>query len=405
MSTVHARHRIVVIGAGYTGMMAAIRTARHTRRHGGQVVLVNPSSRFTERLRMHQTAAGQTLAEYEIPKLLAGSGVEFTQGWVTRIDPEERHVTVRTTAGERVLDYDTLVYAIGSATATGTVPGVADHAHTLNGPEAAARLAARLVEISSRGGTVTVCGNGLTGIEAATEIAEAHPGLRVVLIGRDRPGWMMGDRARAYLGRALERLGIESRVGAEIVKVLPDAVELAGGELVHSDACLWTTGFEASRLAADSGITVDDRNRIVVDATLRSVSHPSIYAVGDSAAIRQDFGVLHGTCQSGIPSAAHAADSIGRRLRGREARTFRFGYIHQPVSLGRKDAVIQFTHADDSPRGAFLRGRSAVLYKKLVSASPPVTYRISRYLTVPAAFLGGRPPRARSRRAMASQPG
>ncbi|MFC4586040.1 NAD(P)/FAD-dependent oxidoreductase [Sphaerisporangium corydalis] len=393
MNTIPARHRIVVIGAGYAGVMAAIRTARRTRRHGGRITLVNPSPAFTERLRMHELAAGRRLADLRVPDMVAGTGIEFVQAWVTAIDPALRRVTVRTGEGEHALDYDTLVYAIGSATGPGEVPGVADHAHTLDGPEAAARLAARLTGLSVRGGTVTVCGNGLTGIEAATEIAEAFPELRVVLIGREPAGRMMGERARAHLARALERLGIETRDGAEVIKVLPDAVELAGGETLHSDACLWTTGFTASPLAADSGITVDDRNRVVVDAALRSVSHPSIYAIGDGAAIPQPFGVLHGTCQSGIPSGAHAADSIGRALRGREPRPFRFGYFHQPVSLGRKDAVIQFTHADDTPRRALLTGRSAVVYKEFVSASPPVTYRISRRLAVPLAFLspGSRP--------------
>jgi NADH dehydrogenase FAD-containing subunit len=394
MNTVPAQHRIVVIGAGYTGLMAAIRTARHTRRRGGRVVLVNPSSRFTERLRMHQIATGQRLTDHRIPDMLAGTGIEFVEGWAAGIDPGLRQVRVRTPEGEQALDYDTLVYAIGSVTGTSTVPGVAEHAHTLDGPEAAARFAARLAEVSTRGGTVAVCGNGLTGIESATEVADRFPRLRVVLIGRDRAGGMMGERARAYLDRALERLGVENRSGAEITKVLPDAVELAGGELVHADACLWTTGFDASPLAAESGLTVDEHNRVVVDATLRSVSHPSIYAVGDSAAIRQDFGVVHGTCQSGIPSAAHAADTIGRRLRGKRAKPFRFGYIHQPVSLGRKDAVIQFTHADDTPRRFYLTGRSATLYKELVSSSPPPTYRLSRHLTVPSLFIGARPSRA-----------
>ncbi|WP_424535573.1 NAD(P)/FAD-dependent oxidoreductase [Sphaerisporangium viridialbum] len=388
MST--APHRIVVLGAGYTGMMAAIRAARRTRRHGGHVVLVNPSPRFTERLRMHQIAAGTRLADHRIPEMVGGTGIEFVQGRATRIDPTLRRVTVSAAEGERVLGYDTLVYAIGSVTVTGEVPGVADHAHTLDTPGAAVRLAERLRELAPTGGTVAVCGNGLTGVEAATEIAESFPGLRVVLVGRDRPGSMMGERARAHLDRALARLGVETRTGAEIVKVLPDAVELAGGEPVQADACLWTTGFEASPLAADSGLTVDGRNRVVVDAALRSVSHPSIYAVGDSAAIRQDFGVLHGTCQSGVPSAAHAADSIARTLRGREPRPFRFGYIHQPVSLGRGDAVIQFTHADDTPRRLWLAGRPAAVYKELVSGSPPVTYRMSRHLAIPAALLGAR---------------
>jgi NADH:ubiquinone reductase (H+-translocating) len=384
------QHPIVVLGAGYTGMMCAIGMARRTRRHGGRVTLVNPSARFVERLRMHQIATGQHLDDVSIPDLLAGTGVEFVQGRATRIDPVAREVRVDTADGARPLAYETLVYAIGSVADVGTVPGVDAHAYTLNSPQTAARLAARLAEVP--GGTVAVCGGGLTGIEAATEIAESHPGVRVTLLTRDLPGSMMSQRARGYLNRALDRLGIEVRAGVEVTKVLPDAVELAGGELVPVDACVWTTGFVARPLAAEAGYAVDRYGRIVVDPTLRSVSHPSTYAIGDAAAIRQSWGTIHGTCQSGIPSGAYTAETVARRLRGRKVRPFRFGYIHQPVSLGRRDAVIQFTRADDSPRRWYLTGRLAVLYKEFVTSSPPITYRVSRRLNVPAAALSPRRP-------------
>ncbi len=385
-------HRIVVLGAGYTGMMCAIGVARRTRRHGGRVLLVNPSDRFTERLRMHQIATGQHLADLRIPDLLTGTGIEFVRGWASRIDPDAREVRVDTVDGQRRLAFDTLVYAIGSVADTATVPGVEAHAYTLNSPREATRLAARLAEVP--GGTVAVCGGGLTGIEAATEIAESHPGTRVVLLTRDVPGSTMSPRARGYLTKVLHRMGIEVRSGVEVTKVLPDAVELAGGELVPVDACLWTTGFVARPLAAEAGLAVDRYGRIVVDATLRSVSHPATYAIGDAAAIQQGWGTIHGTCQSGMPSGAHAAETIARRLRGKKGKPFRFGYIHQPVSLGRRDAVIQFTRADDSPRRWFLTGRLAVLYKQFVTGSPPTTYRIAKRLNLPAAALASRGGRA-----------
>jgi NADH dehydrogenase len=384
-------HRILVLGAGYAGMLCAIRTAKRTRRHGGRVTLVNPSARFAERLRMHQVAAGQELADLQIPGLLEGTGIDFVQGWVTGLDTEAHEVRVDAPDGTRALGYDTLVYALGGVADTETMPGVAEHAFTLNDPRAAARLAARLAEITPLEGTVTVCGGGLTGVEAAAEIAESHPGVRVVLLGRDVPGARMGERARAHLDRALERLGVRVRSGVEITKVLPDAVELADGELVHSDACLWTTGIRVSPVAADAGLRADARGRIVVDAGLRSVSHPAVYAVGDAAAIRQGWGEIHGTCQSGIPTAAHAADAIGRRLRGKEPKPFRFGYLHQPVSLGRRDAVVQFTRPDDTPRRWALTGKRAVAYKEFVSAGPWQTYRLTKRL--PGALVwahGGR---------------
>jgi NADH dehydrogenase FAD-containing subunit len=220
-------------------------------------------------------------------------------------------------------------------------------------------------------GTVVVAGGGLTGIESAAEIAEQHPGLDVALLSREVPGSMM-----ARLHKGLERPGVTVRSGVDIVKVMSDGVALEDGEVVSAQVVRWTMGVRVSPIAAAAGLEVDDRGRIVTDPSLRSVSHPNVYAVGDAAAIRQGYGVMHGTCQSGVPSSFHAAASIARELKGKQPKPFRFGYIYQPVSLGRNDAVIQFTHADDSPGRFYLAGRLAAAYKETVSSTPWPTYRL-----------------------------
>ncbi|MFD0901252.1 NAD(P)/FAD-dependent oxidoreductase [Actinomadura sediminis] len=369
--------RIVILGGGYSGLMTAVRLARRARRTGARITVVNPADQFVERLRTHQAVTGQDLAVLRIPDLLAGTGVAFVRAAATAIDADARTVTLD---NGTTLGYDTLVYAIGSTTDTGRVPGADVHAFTLDGARAAG-FAARLRELGP-GDAVVVCGGGLTGIEAATEIAESRPELRVTLLGTDRPGAMMGDRARAHLDRALDRLGVTVRTGARVARVLAGSVELEDGATVPADACLWTAGVRAPALAADAGITVDDRGMIVVDGTLRSVSHPDVHAVGDAAAIRLAWGRVHGTCQSGIPTGQYTADAIARLLRDRPLAPFRFGYFHQPVSLGRRDAVIQFTRPDDTPRRAYLKGRAAVLYKEAVSASPWKMYRLGKRMYV-----------------------
>jgi NADH dehydrogenase FAD-containing subunit len=357
----------VVIGGGYAGITAAVSLAARARRRADvRVVLVTPQQRFVERLRLHQTAAGQETADLRIPELLADTGVEFVEGWVTGIDADARTVRVD---DERAIAYDTLVYALGSVADTDAVPGAAEHTHTLDTAHDAEAFAARVRALPA-GATVVIGGAGLTGVESAAEIAEQHPDLKVVLLGRGEPGAMMGPKARAYLQRALDRLGIEVRAGVDVVKILPDGVATADGGHLPADVVLWTSGVRVSPLAAAAGLEVDALGRIVTDPALRSVSHPAVYAVGDAAAIRQGYGTIHGTCQSGIPTGAHAAACIWRELTGKAPKAFRFGYIHQPVSLGRHDAVIQFTRADDTPARWHLSGRMAVRYKETVSSSP-----------------------------------
>ncbi|MER7721255.1 FAD-dependent oxidoreductase [Streptomyces flaveolus] len=381
-------HRVVILGAGYAGMAAAVQlAARVKRREDVRVTVVNAQERFTERMRLHMTATGQRLAELSVPELLEGTGARFVRGWVTAVDPDARTVRID---DDRVLHYDTLVYGLGGTADTSAVPGAEEHAHTLSSAQDAEALAGRLARLDS--GTVVVAGSGLTGIEAAAEIAERYPRLRVALLGRQEPGVAMNPKARAYLHAALDRLGVHVRAGVEVTKVLPDAVELAGGESIAADAVLWTSGTRTSPPAAAAGLTVDDRGRVVTDAALRSVSHPEVYAIGDAAAVRQGYGVMHGTCQGGMPTGVHAALSIDRALRGKKPKPFRFGYYHTPVSLGRGDAVVQFTRPDDSPRRFCLTGRTAVRYKETVTASPWPTYGRMRKMPASGAIWprGGR---------------
>ncbi|MFI0965886.1 NAD(P)/FAD-dependent oxidoreductase [Streptomyces sp. NPDC021080] len=389
------RHEIVVLGAGYAGLSALVQLAARTRKRGNlRVTLVNPYDTFTERLRLHMTATGQETAEMNIPELLEGTGAVFVRGWVTAVDARTRTVRVD---DDRVLRYDTLVYGLGSIADTVAVPGVDDHAYTLDSPENAALFAARLACLDD-GATVVVAGSGLTGVEAAAEIAERHPGLEVVLLGRHEPGADMHPRAKAYLDAALARLGVRVRARVEVAKVLPDSVELGDGSGIPAAAVLWTSGTRVSPLAAAAGLSVDERGRVVTDSALRSVSHPDVYAVGDAAAIRQGYGVMHGTCQGGMPTGVHAALSILRVLAGKEPKPFRFGFYHTPVSLGRNDAVVQFTRPDTSPRPLVLTGKRAAKYKETVTSAPWPTFSRMKKMPAMGAFWphGGRYTRIRS---------
>ncbi|MFF2555674.1 NAD(P)/FAD-dependent oxidoreductase [Nocardia sp. NPDC058058] len=377
-------HHVVVLGAGYAGMMSALRLSRRMRHRGDvHITLVNPSPRFTERLRLHQLAAGHTLHDLRIEQLVDGTGIEFICGAATVIDTEIRKVRVETLGRVRVLDYDTLVYALGGVTEVNAVPGADQHTYPLDSVRQAATVARRLTDLAP-GSAVTVCGGGLTGVETAAEIAETHPGLRVSLISRGEPAAMLSSAARAHVYDRFDQLGVRVHRGV-VTKVLPDAVELSRADLgvepdageweatdlLSSDLTLWTTGLRGQPLAAESGIGTDAAGLVVTDPSLRARTHPDIYAAGDAAAIRQAWGQVHGTAQSALPSGAHVADSIARQLNGKEPKPFRFGYRHRAVSLGRGDGVVGFVRADGTPRRRVRTGDSGVRYKELASARPP----------------------------------
>ncbi|HEY0451675.1 NAD(P)/FAD-dependent oxidoreductase [Actinophytocola sp.] len=365
---------IVVLGAGYSGQVAANLAAR---RADAKVTLVNDRDRFVERVRLHQLAAGQELRERSLADLLRGTGASLVVDRVTGIDPGAH--TVELAAGEP-LHYDTLIYALGSRADLESVPGVAEHAFTVAGAEHAARLRERV----AAGGTAVVVGGGLTGIEAATELAESHPELKVRLLTGDVLGSRLSERGRRYLRRSFGRLGIEIRDETRVASVRADGVLLAGGEHVAADFVVWTTGFTVPPLAREGGLAVDPAGRMIVDDTMRSVSHPDVYGIGDAAAVRRADGQeLRMACATGLPAAQATVRAITARLAGREPTPFRFRYVNQCISLGRRDGLIQFVRGDDSPREAVLTGRFAALYKEIIVRG---ALQVQRHPGLPTSF-------------------
>lgn len=366
--------RIVVLGAGYSGQMAARLAARAK---DTAVTLVNDRDRFVERVRLHQLASGQDLRERPLSDLVAGTGIRLVIDRAERIDLDGKAVVL---AGGERLPYDTLVYALGSRMDLGAVPGAAEYAYTVAVAEEAERLRARLTD----GDVVTVVGGGLTGIEAATELAEQRPELKVRLVTGGVLGAALSEKGRAHLRRAFARLGIEVRDDVAVTEVLADGVVLAGGEHVPSDVVVWTTGFTVPSVARAAGLAVDGHGRMVVDDTLRSTSHPDVYGIGDAAAVRKPGGQeLRMACATGLPAAQQAVRALLARLDGRAPKPFRFRYVNQCVSLGRRDGLIQFVNADDEPKEAVLTGRLAAFYKEVIVRS---AFQAQRHPSVPTSF-------------------
>ncbi|MEU0921766.1 FAD-dependent oxidoreductase [Streptomyces cyaneofuscatus] len=359
------QHRIIVIGAGYAGAIAAGRLARRLRREDVAITLVNPEPDFVERVRMHQLAVGQELRPRPFAEMFAGTGVRLRLARVTAVDVDRRTVTVTDEQSTEELPYDTLVYALGSAWNTQDVPGTAEHAHDIAGRSGALRLRERLAGLAA-GQPVVVVGGGLTGLEAATEIAEARPDLDVALAARGGLGDWLSPKGARHLRKVVDRLGITVHEHTAVTTVEADRVTTADST-IPAAVTVWTTGFAAHPIARATALKTDTTGRIEVDGTMRSLSHPDVYAIGDAARVMGPGDKpLRMSCASGVPTAWQAADSIASRLTGTKPTTVPLRYFNQCISLGRKDGLIQYVTADDQSRPAALAGKTAALYKELV---------------------------------------
>ncbi|MEU5401168.1 FAD-dependent oxidoreductase [Streptomyces sp. NPDC005963] len=374
------KQQIIVLGAGYGGLLAALRLAPHAR-----VTLVDPSDHFAERVRQHELVARPARTGRPLASLLRGTGVRHVARRVAALDPLARQIV--TDDGQR-LDYDRLVYALGSRTAVPQpahpAPAVPRHPAAppvgerpapletaepspVSEPSAArvftAETAAALRTLThERTGALTVVGGGLTGIELAAELAESRPewDVRLLTAGELAAGHSL--RGRNHVRGALTALGVRIEEGRTVTD--PSDVD--------ADAVVWAAAMVPNTaVAADAGLALDAATgRVEVDASLRSISHPEIYAVGDAAAARSSrAGSLRMGCAAALPTGSHAATAIIAELRNREPERLDFGYLLQCVSLGRHDGLVQFVDHDDSPRDRVLTGRPAAWTKERIVRS------------------------------------
>jgi NADH dehydrogenase FAD-containing subunit len=344
--------KVAIIGAGYAGTFAANRLNRKLEH--AQITVINPRPDFVERVRLHQQVAGTAQTATPLTSMLR-DGITTRVGTVDKIG--DGNMTLDDGGN---VDFDYLFLAAGSTVLPmpGTLP-----IGTWDGAEQSRAALAALPD----GGTVTVVGGGPTGIETAAEVAEARPGIRVRIIGTQVAD-SFSHTARRRVRAGLQRLNIDV-VDDSVVDVATGTgqfdrmVHTASGRAFATDLTLWAIVAGVPDLAARSGLEVDPRGRAVVDGYLRSVSDPRIFVVGDCAAVPG----ARFACQSAGPQAASAADTLARTVTGGKPKPYVLRYVARAVTLGRSNAVGQFTRLDDTLLPAYVTGRTAAALKEVAS--------------------------------------
>ena len=371
--------KVLVLGAGYAGLMAALRLAHKTDAARVELTLVNNAPFFNERVRNHQLGAGQTLVERPLADFLRGTRIEFVQAQVTALQPAERQVQVEAGGRRTVLRYDYLVYALGSFTQAETTPGVREQAFTL-GQDSAQRLAPRLRALAARQGRLLIVGGGNTGVEAATEFAETFSGLRISLVTRRSFAPQLSEAAQVHIRRAFNRLGVHFLEHTDVTALHAGHAATRAGADLPFDVCLWVGGFGVGDLARQGGLRVNGRGQVLIDRAMRSLSHPEVYAVGDAAMPAEAPGApVRMSLYSAIMMGAHGADCLAAELLGRAPTAFGLSYYALGVSLGRRDGVAQFLHwSRDTPLPLILTGRLAGGFREFFVRFAVWSIRIQR---------------------------
>ena len=206
--------------------------------------------------------------------------------------------------------------------------------------------------------TIAIVGAGPTGVELAGQVRElAVRSLRgefrtfeassvqvILLDGGKEPLATFGDQLSGKATKALERRGVQLRMGARVVGVDATGVDLVDHEGTASRllayTTVWAAGVEASPLAAElakaSGADVDRAGRVEVLPDLSLPGHPEVFVVGDMATINDLPGVAEVALQGGL----HAANTIARGLKGEPPNPFKYRDLGSVATIGRFNAIV-----------------------------------------------------------------
>src|SRR5918993_5358126 len=357
---------IVVLGGGWGG----VTTARHLekvlrRRTDVEITLVSRENFFVLTPLLFEACSGRLeLRHCAQPIRAALQRARFIEATVESVDVERQLVrAVAPEGGAYGLPYDHLVVALGASTNDGLIPG-SSTALTFKTMADALVLRNHLIESFERADaaadaaqrrgclTVVVIGGGLVGVELVGELtAFADDVLRFYpRIRRDEVCFRMFEagarilpeidaKLAATAGRVLERRGVDIRISTAVRSIDAERVRL-GNETIDAGTIVLTAGIVPSDVASAIPVLRDQRGRIAVDATMRSRSHPQVWALGDCAAIPGPDGRPYpALAQHAVREARHLASNIKAVIEGRAPSPFMFRSLGTMASLGHTRAV------------------------------------------------------------------
>ena len=357
------RPHIVIVGAGFAGLEAA----KALRDAPVRVTLVDRNNYHKFQPLLYEVAMAGLEPDdiaHNVRSVFQGvDTVRFHLGTVVGIDRAAQTVQLHDGAS---LAYDSLILAAGAVSTDFGIPGVQEHAFPLKNVPDAVELRNHVLKQFERfdqypdrseDGALTfvIVGGGPTGVEMAGALVELFDTLN-----RDFAGFDTREQARcvllemeedllppyqpslrAYTRRVLEARGVEVRTETAVERVEADRVHLQGGESLPAQTLIWAAGVKASPLADLLGTEQARDGRVVVHPDLSVPEAPTVYVVGDMAAIEGEDGYEPQLAQVAIQSGRHAANQIVRRLRGGESEAFSYRDYGQMATIGRNAAVAE----------------------------------------------------------------
>jgi len=307
---VNVGKRIVVLGAGYAGVLTAKKLAKRFKKQPDVEIMIIDKHRYHTMLtELHEVAANRVEEDsirISINKIFAGRRVKIVTDTIRSIDYDKQVLQ----GDDNAYNYDFLVMASGSKPAYYGIPGAEQHTWPLWSYDDAVNLKAHIFSMFSKATSETdpkvrqklltfyIAGAGFTGVEMAGELAEWIPELchqfevepkmvkivEVDLLNRVVP--MLPEKLSVKAQKRLEKMGVTVLLKTGIVSVGEDFIEYKQDEEVIRDSTctiIWTAGTECADIAkASAQLKPVRRGRLEVDEYLRAKEYKNVFVAGDN---------------------------------------------------------------------------------------------------------------------------
>lgn len=375
------RKKVVIIGAGYAGVIAAKGLSRLAKKKDMDVLVINKHDYHQIITQLHEPAAGTKDGDaIRIPlsRLLKGA-ISFIKGEVTAILPQTNQVLINE---DRVVEYDYLIVALGSDPEYFDIPGLKEHSLALRSLNAARMIKVHIESCLARYKVnpqdesllnFIIGGAGFTGVEVAGELAEWLPNAapkydvpfnKINLICVEESAQVLpglGEFLSDTAAGILRKKGVKLRLGKPIKEVTGEYVVI-GEEKLLTKTVIWTGGVRGNKFLEQAGFSCN-RGRAFINDNLQSVDYENVYILGDcSYLVDETTGrAFPPTAQLAIQQGQHLAKNLARLFSKQEQLPFKFDNKGVVASVGQKDAV-GFIFGKYR-----LQGKKAKFMKKLIN--------------------------------------
>jgi NADH:ubiquinone reductase (H+-translocating) len=354
-----ASKRIVVVGAGFAGMWSALGAARLIDKEGEsfgnvEIALIAPEPSLHVRPRLHEESPLKMKAP--LLPLFEATGVKFIEGHVERIRTSEHAVDAIGADGKSfTIAYDKLVLASGSKLFRPGVPGLKEHAFSIDQIEEADLLEKHFAKLAGQPetearNTVVVVGGGFTGLEIATELGNrvrAAVGgelpIEVIIIEQaDTIGPDLGPGPRPIIADAIRELGIVCKLSTAVNSIDATGLVTSTGERIEAGTVIWTAGMRANALTSQIDGERDRFGRLHTTDNLRVAGTNNIFAAGDVAFAATDDEGHHAlmSCQHAMSMGRIAGHNVAAELIGKPLLPYRQPLYVTCLDLGSYGAVL-----------------------------------------------------------------